>query len=60
MSSQTQQAARPSNEEIMRLLARGLGHEHVTDENVGELIELAKATGHPVVEEELREWKSAC
>lgn len=48
------------NEEIFRELKRGLGHEHVTDDNVFELIAIAHREGHQLLEQELREWQSPC
>ncbi|AKJ29619.1 hypothetical protein [Caldimonas brevitalea] len=47
-------------QEIYRQLKRGLGHEHVTDDNVFGLIELAQRDGHQLLEQELREWQSPC
>ncbi|RZL39824.1 MAG: hypothetical protein EOP35_02730 [Rubrivivax sp.] len=40
-------------------LVHGVGHEHVTDDNVEELIRRADADKHPVLAAELREWRSA-
>ena len=45
---------------ILRLLKRGLGHELVSEDNVGELIQLAVQHGHPLIEQELREWHTGC
>ena len=39
-------------------LVNGVGHEHVTDDNVEELIRRADAHKHPVLAAELREWRS--
>jgi hypothetical protein len=47
-------------DEIYAQLKRGLGHEHVTDANVHELIGMAQRDGHPVLAEELREWQAPC
>lgn len=58
-------AATPSDaptdpDSIFRLLKRGLGHELVSGDNVGELIQLAIAHGQPLIEQELREWHTGC
>jgi hypothetical protein len=47
-------------DEIYAQLKRGLGHEHVTDANVLELIRMAQVDGHTVLAEELREWQAPC
>jgi len=39
-------------------LLHGVGHEHVTEANVEELMRRAAANHHPVLAEELREWRS--
>lgn len=41
-------------------LVRGVGHELVNDNNVSALISRAQRDGHPVLAEELREWKASC
>jgi hypothetical protein len=46
--------------EIYRQLKRGVGHEHVTDGNVFELIALAQRDGHMLLEQQLREWQAPC
>jgi len=46
--------------EIYRQLKRGVGHEHVTDDNVFELIALAQRDGHTLLEQQLREWQAPC
>ncbi|MCE4535942.1 hypothetical protein LXT12_01540 [Pelomonas sp. P7] len=45
---------------VYRNLVHGVGHEHVTDDNVEELIRRAEADNHPVLAAELREWRSPC
>ncbi|KQV48459.1 hypothetical protein ASC95_21240 [Pelomonas sp. Root1217] len=40
-------------------LVKGVGHEHVSDSNVEELIRRADADKHPVLAAELREWRFA-
>ena len=47
-------------DEIYRQLKRGVGHEHVNDENVGALIERADLDGNQLIAQELREWRSPC
>lgn len=47
-------------EEIYRQLVKGLGHEHVNDDNVFALIERAEQDGRSVLAQELREWQSPC
>ena len=47
-------------EDVYRELVRGLGHEHVNDDNVDALIRRADADGHTVLATELREWQAAC
>lgn len=44
---------------VYQALVSGVGHEHVTDSNVEELIRRADADKHPVLAAELREWRSA-
>lgn len=44
---------------VYQNLLNGVGHEHVTDDNVEELIRRADADRHPVLAAELREWRSA-
>lgn len=39
-------------------LVHGVGHEHVTEGNVEALMLRAAADHHPVLAEELREWRS--
>lgn len=39
-------------------LVHGVGHEHVTEANVDQLMLRAAADHHPVLAEELREWRS--
>lgn len=48
----------PDNIEIYRQLKRGLGHEHVNDDNVFALINLAVQDGHQLLEKALREWQA--
>lgn len=45
---------------VYRALLAGVGHELVTEANVAALIERAVADKHPVIAEELREWRSPC
>ena len=52
--------ARTDPDSIFRLLKRGLGHELVSQDNVDQLIELAVAHGHRLIEQELREWHTGC
>ena len=47
-------------DEIYRQLKRGLGHQHVNDDNVFELIDRAERDGQQVLAQELREWQSPC
>ena len=42
---------------IYRQLKLGLGHELVNDQNVVELIDMARRDGHKLLEKELVEWK---
>ena len=46
--------------DVYQNLISGVGHEHVTDDNVEELIRRADADRHPVLAAELREWRSDC
>lgn len=39
-------------------LVHGVGHEYVTEANVEALMQRAAADHHPVLAEELREWRS--
>ena len=39
-------------------LTHGVGHEHVTEANCETLMRRAAADHHPVLAEELREWRS--
>lgn len=50
----------PSLEEIYSLLRRGLGHEHVNDDNVQALIERAERAREPQIAQQLREWSLPC
>lgn len=45
---------------VYQALLQGVGHELVTEANVGELIERAEADKHPVLAAELREWRAPC
>ncbi|GLS98044.1 hypothetical protein [Piscinibacter gummiphilus] len=45
-------------EDIYRLLLKGIGHERVTEHNVFALIRRAEMDNHPVLVEELREWRA--
>ena len=45
---------------VFRELERGMGHELVHDGNVDALIDIARARGHLLLEQELREWRSPC
>ena len=47
-------------EDVYRKLLKGLGHELVTEDNVDALIRRAEGDGHPVLAEELREWRAPC
>lgn len=47
-------------EDVYQLLLKGIGHELVTEDNVDALIRRAKGDGHPVLAEELREWRAPC
>lgn len=69
-SSQSTQAKRvpttpagsdPSDlDSVYQNLLHGVGHEHVTEDNVTELIRRAEADKHPVLAAELREWQAPC
>jgi len=45
---------------IYRELKKGIGHEHVNDDNVFALIERAELDGNQLIAQELREWQSPC
>lgn len=45
---------------VYQALRQGVGHELVTEANVGALIARAEADGHPVLAAELREWQAPC
>ena len=47
-------------EDVYRQLVKGLGHEHVNDDNVEALIARAEQDGHTVLAQEMREWRSRC
>ncbi|WP_119155503.1 hypothetical protein [Caldimonas tepidiphila] len=47
-------------DEIYRQLKRGIGHEHVNDDNVFALIERAERDGNALIAQELREWQAPC
>ncbi|MGH6647886.1 hypothetical protein [Aquabacterium sp.] len=53
-------SATPEIQNIYRQLAKGLGHELVTDDNVFALIDLAKHHGHELLARELKEWQAPC
>lgn len=46
--------------EIYAQLKRGIGHQHVTDDNVDELIAMAREYGDGELEAQLREWQAPC
>jgi hypothetical protein len=51
----------PQNlDSVYEALLAGVGHELVTEANVAALMERALADKHPVLAEELREWRSPC
>ncbi|MEW6100322.1 MAG: hypothetical protein AB1666_14140 [Pseudomonadota bacterium] len=50
----------PDIREIYAQLKRGVGHEHVTDANAGELIAMAREYGDTDIETLLREWLAPC
>ncbi|WP_418319955.1 hypothetical protein [Piscinibacter sakaiensis] len=50
----------PDIDAIYRELRAGRGREHVTDDNVGALIDRARQDGDQQLELLLREWKSPC
>lgn len=52
--------ARPDTLEIYRQLRQGLGHQHVGDDNVDELISMASNNGDTTIEKLLREWRAPC
>jgi hypothetical protein len=45
-------------EDIYRKLVKGVGRELVNEHNVFALIRRAEMDGHPVLVEELREWRA--
>ncbi len=45
---------------VYQALLKGVGHELVTEANVGDLIARAEADKHPVLAAELREWQAPC
>ncbi len=45
---------------IYRELTRGLGHEHVNDDNVFKLIDRAEQDGRSDIAQLLREWQAPC
>ena len=45
---------------VYQALVHGVGHELVTDANVGALIARADADRHTVLAAELREWRAPC
>lgn len=45
---------------VYQALLQGVGHELVTEANVTELITRAEAGKHPVLADELREWRAPC
>ena len=45
---------------VYQALLQGVGHELVTEANVESLRARAEAEGHPVLADELREWRAAC
>jgi hypothetical protein len=47
-------------EDVYRQLVKGLGHEHVNDDNVFALIDRAEQDGHTMLAQQLREWQSPC
>lgn len=58
--TESTQTSQSSVEEIYAELRKGLGHEHVNDDNVFQLIDMAARDGHGILEQELREWQSPC
>lgn len=50
----------PEIDEIYRQLKRGVGREHVNDDNVAALIERAVLDGNQLIAQELREWQTPC
>lgn len=50
----------PSLQEIYAELEKGAGHQWVTDDNVHDLIAMAKDKGNALVETTLREWQAPC
>ena len=49
----------PNLDEIFDLLTRGLGHEHVNDDNVQALIDRAERGNAPQVAQQLQQQKLA-
>lgn len=47
-------------EAIYQQLKRGMGHEHVNDDNVFTLINMAVRYGDEHIEQLLREWQAPC
>ena len=47
-------------EDVYRELRQGVGHEHVTNDNVDALVRRAEQDGHTILAQELREWKASC
>ncbi len=45
---------------VYQALLSGVGHELVTEANVGELMRRATDDNHPVLADELREWRAPC
>jgi hypothetical protein len=60
MTTKTEADRAQEIEDIYRQLVKGLGHEHVNDGNVFELIRRAEMDGHTVLAQELREWQAPC
>ena len=50
----------PPLPEIYQQLKRGQGHQWVNDDNVFDLIKLAKNDGNRLIEVTLREWQAPC
>ena len=60
MSTPTVSRTHNELDEIYTELRRGSGRERVTDSNAEELAQRAEKEGHPVLAQELREWKAGC
>lgn len=45
---------------VYQALLKGVGHELVTEANVTDLLNRATADKHPVLADELREWRAPC